>query len=114
MTTVARVGGAEAVGLLLPYLSDESVCIRTQMAPNSGIIDIQTRDVALASLLVATEQKVADYGYQSRGLPAGVNVAINYSSQWFESDDDRKKGFEKWAAWAKANPKAVEVKAEKK
>src|SRR5262249_4433669 len=115
MTTLARTVGKDAVPLLLPYLTDESVCITTMMpGPNGGVanrIDIQTRDVALASLISTTEQKVTDYGFTSRG---GNGAVISYSTQYFESDEARKKGFQKWAEWAKANPKAVEVKAEKK
>jgi hypothetical protein len=113
MTTLARTLGKDAVPHLLPYLSDDSLCVTMRFAAANGGInsaEIQVRDVALASVISATEQKVTDYEFTSRG--AG-NV-ISYSTQYFESDEARKKGFKKWAEWAKANPKAVEVKSEKK
>jgi hypothetical protein len=114
MTTLARTVGNDAIPSLLPYLTDETVCVTTMMPGANGAavrIDIQTRDVALASLLSVTGQKVAEYGFTSRG---GNVAVLNYSTQYFETDEARKKGLEKWAAWAKANPKAVEVKTEKK
>jgi hypothetical protein len=110
ISTLARLGGADTVGLLLPYLKDESVCIRFQPAPNVGILDVQTRDVALAAVVHATGQKLADYGFQTRG----ATPTISYSSQWFDTDEARTQGLKKWAEWAKANPKALEVKSEKK
>jgi hypothetical protein len=111
MTTLARTIGKDAVPFLLPCLTDETVCVTMAVAVNgvANRVDIQTRDVALACLVSATEQKITDYGFTGRG----GNV-ISYSTQYFESDEARKKGFKKWAEWAKANPKALEVKAEKK
>jgi hypothetical protein len=70
------------------------------------------KDVALATLVSLTAQKQTDYHFDPQGSPNGA--VVNYASHWFKTEEDRKKGFEKWAKWAKANPKQLEVKKPKK
>lgn len=111
MSTLARFADKEAVPDLLPVLTDETLCT-TRFVNANERYPILMKDVALAALVAVTGQKHTDYEFDPQG--GGTGVVLNYSSYWFKSDEDRAKGFEKWKAWVKANPKAVEVRSEKK
>jgi hypothetical protein len=111
MAILAKFDGKDAVPEILPYLSDETLCTTRFVSANERY-PILMKDVALATLVSLTAQKQTDYHFDPQGSPNGA--VVNYASHWFKTEEDRKKGFEKWAKWAKANPKQLEVKKPKK
>ncbi len=110
ISTLARFKGKDSIPQILPYLKDETLCT-TRFVNANERYPILMKDIALAALVSLTEQKLADYEFDPQGHGGGP--VVSYANQWFKSDEDRDKGFEKWAKWTKANPKLLEVKKEK-
>lgn len=110
---VARLGGKDYVESLLPALKDETKVVTFQM--NNKQLTIETRDVALASIVYLTGQDLKDYFFASR--PDWYNQgkrplspSFNISNYRFNSDEDRPKAHQKLADWLKThriNPSPV-------
>ena len=112
LTTLARVGGKEHLAIMKKWLKDETVQKVVRFVNNvQQQTDIQVRDVALAMCILATDQKVEDYGFEMLYANANQNVAMKYSynNYSFASDDKRKAAFKKWDEF-EAKPKKEEKK----
>jgi len=112
LTTLARVGGKEHLGIMKKWLKDESVQKVVRFVNNvQQQTDVQVRDVALGMCLLSTEQKPEDYGFDVLYANANQNVAMKYSynNYSFSSDEKRKAAFKKWEEY-EAKPKKDEKK----
>lgn len=93
--TVGKLGGREHVPALLPLLNDN----RPIGAPNrtGHESDTQVRDVALATLLHLTGQKLADYGFAH----AKTNdlILFNTNTLGFNDPAAREQALAKWRSW---------------
>ena len=102
-TTVAKIGKRDDVKHLLVLWHDEAP-VRNLGA---GREPIQVRDAALAMAAHLTGRDPQDFGL--RPQYAGETAKYYYYNYSFASDEDRKRGF---ARWAELEPKLVPPKPE--
>lgn len=96
---VARFGNREHRPQLAALLKNENVCYRTQR--DGKIVEVQVRDVALASLVHLTGQDLEDYGYKN--VEPNSRSIYNPSSLAFTEASQRDVALKKWETWAAEN-----------
>lgn len=93
MVAVAKFGDDSHIPLLERYLSDETQ-YGTRQVEKDKMVQTESRDVALAALLVLTKQSFSDYGMQHvTTAPAYVFIP---QSCGFARPEDRKKALDQW------------------
>jgi hypothetical protein len=107
-TTLARHGTTAHLPLLEKVMADNAVLITIRRAVPGGagnnpeVIEIQTRDVALAVAVILSGQKVDDYGFVDQFPGNGTNYS--YTRFYFPDDARRKAALDKWNEWRAKNP----------
>jgi len=110
ITIIGQYADGEQRTALVKLLKDESE-VSTGIGVANKRTSIQTRDVALAMLLLATKQDPAEYGFTFRykSNPANDALKYNFMAYYFDGEDGDKKrqdSLKKWDEWAaKNNPK---------
>jgi len=117
IVTLGQHGHPEHRESLVRLLKDE-----TEVSPGIGIgigvgavakrSPIQTRDLALAMLLLATKQDYAEYGLTFRYKSNASNESLKYNAMayYFDGDDAAKKredAFKKWDGWYEKNKETL-------
>jgi hypothetical protein len=96
---IGQFGGREHVAELEPLLEDVSVCIQPHApAPGQQVVSVQIRDVALAVMLLLTDQQPARYGYASARLVMPQRI-YQLPSLGRTSDEERAQSIAQWRAW---------------
>lgn len=104
LTTCARTMGKDALPILAKGMSDETKHTVTWfMNGERTVHSVQVRDIALTMSLLATNQKLDDYGIEQRNRPNGVNMpeSAKYSYMYyaFPTEKARADAFAKFRAW---------------
>jgi hypothetical protein len=103
VSTLTAYGSARQLPTLATAADTATVVFTiVKPAPHPGY-EVQQRDLVLGVSLALTGQKPADYGFSDRY--ATESVSYSYTRYYFEDDAARKRAFEKWAEWRKANGK---------
>lgn len=92
LMTVARLGDASHVGLLEPALED-ATRISSHRIDNVQY-DTQTRDVALAAILLLKKQDPKRFGFER--IQFNDSNVFNFGTVGFENEDKRKQAFAKY------------------
>jgi hypothetical protein len=101
---VAELGGKEEVGRLEPLLKDTTNCGACGI--NSTTIQSEVRDVALAALVFANGQNLADYGFPYFRLIPGIKPTdVPPSCMGFATGADREAALKKWQEWSASRKK---------
>jgi hypothetical protein len=103
MIALAKLGTKEHLPKLEPYLSDKTVIGNINFG--NGLMQIQVRDVALGVSVLMTEQKLADYGFDTRfgGTPTQYYYFGFPDSQDGKECKAREDAHAKWKEWAEKN-----------
>jgi hypothetical protein len=92
------------VARLEPLLKDTTNC--GAWSVNSTMINAEVRDVALAALIVANDQKLADYGFPCAKFFGGNKPTdIPPSCMGFPSKTEREAALKKWKEWSASRKK---------
>lgn len=107
---VGLLGGKDYAPVLARLLENETVLFR---GPNDR--QTQVRDVALAWLLVLTEQEFADYGWEQAGrqfsqLVKSRQLFVNHAEFAFANDEARQAALKRWRDYVAAHPLPPEPK----
>ncbi len=107
IAVLGRVGGKSVAGDILPFMTDSEESCQSAF-PNNVTIHTQTRDVALATLLQISGQKLSDYDFpfvkmNNRMNFGGQNSIFMWQYFGFSDDKSRKAAFAKWEEWYKQN-----------
>jgi hypothetical protein len=101
---VGDVGSREDVGRLAPLLKD-TTSVGT-CGVNSMTLHGELRDVALAALVFASGQSLADYGFPYFQLVVGIRPSdTSPSCMGFASAADREAALKKWQQWSATRKK---------
>jgi hypothetical protein len=103
MIALAKLGTKEHLPKLEPLLSDKTVIGNINFG--NGLMQIQIRDVALGVSVLMTEQKLADYGFDTRfgGTPTQYYYFGFPDSQDGKESKAREDAHAKWKEWAEKN-----------
>lgn len=99
LLAVGRFGCPTHKNLLEDYIEDETVCLSNRA--NRATTDVQLRDVAMVTLTTVEQKDPAAYGYSKVAKDANMMFQLPTLSP--DSEDARKKGFEKWKAARKTD-----------
>lgn len=107
VSTLSSYGTKKHIVILDRAANDANVVYSIVKSPALPTYEVQLRDIALGLSLVFTEQKLSDYGFSDRYATVNgfENASYSHTRYYFEDDGSRKKAFEKWAEWRKANDK---------
>ncbi len=100
IVAIGKLGGKDYVPALVPLLENDRVCW-TWHRGNNKVIRTQIRDVALASLLHATEQDHKEYGFEL--LQKNPETVFHIYTVGFEEDEQRLAALERWNKWFAEN-----------
>jgi hypothetical protein len=101
---VAEHGAKEDLARLEPLLKDTSSC--GSCGINSTTIHSEVRDVALAALVFASGQNLADYGFPYFRIIPGIKPAdVSPSCMGFAGGPDRDAALKKWQEWSASRKK---------
>lgn len=103
--TLATYGTRRQISVL-ERLDDRFSTIHT-ITTGAGQYPVRLCDVALGLMVALSEQKLTDYGFSDAEATAtgAPPQSYTYARYYFANDAARKKAFEKWAEWRKANDK---------
>lgn len=106
VSTLSSHGTRRHVAVLDRAANDANVVYTVVKSPALPTYEVQLRDIALGLSLVFTGQKLSDYGFADRyATVAGFeNASYSHTRYYFEDEAARKRAFEKWAEWRRANP----------
>jgi hypothetical protein len=103
---LGKLGGRAAIPEIMPFLDDKSPMGESHF-PNGTTIKTQLRDVALATLVQATDQSLDDYGFPYWKMFGGRNARLNLVQSptllGFNDDQSRDAALKKWADWYAKN-----------
>lgn len=95
----ARLGSAEHMPLIEPFLDDKSVVFAKQQ---NFFNETQLRDVALASLVLLSKQNLKDYGFEKAQLNPSTVLAVH--TLGFETEEKRTAALKKWQEFRAKKP----------
>jgi hypothetical protein len=98
-STLIRLGAKEHLPAIEKLMTDEAKL--TAIQGTTGIVEIQVRDVALATAVQITGQKPEDYGFAEQYPGSGLRSSY---ANWYLPADKREAALDKWKAWRAKNP----------
>lgn len=102
-SALVRLGTREHLPALEKLLTDEAKLAAVRPVNATEVVDLQVRDIALATAVTITGQRPEDYGFVEQYPGAGVRASYG---NWYLTADRRGAAFEKWKAWREKNPDA--------
>lgn len=96
---LGQIGTLEQLKELAPLAGDDSLVQETSPLKDGPSGTIFLGDVAMAIVLKAGEQKLADYGYDMRMFPVNFGLSVIPDNYGFLTKEKRKAGREKFAKW---------------
>jgi hypothetical protein len=97
-STLVRLGTKEHLPALEKLMTDDAVLTRIQGA--TAVVEIQVRDMALATSLLITGQDPEGYGFVEQYKGAAARSSY---TNWYLLPDKRDAALDKWKAWREKN-----------
>ncbi len=94
---VGKLGEKEQIAQLLPLLKDSGRVSTTRI--NNTTLNTQIRDVALASIIHLSGQKISEYGFDYARLTNREFLNISYNCYGFSNAQKRGEALKKWQEW---------------